>query len=97
MQEQLFGQVAAIRNRVLEERAIVSGMNARLGRDLSGALQDASYLLDDVEMFFLSPATLREPRSNSELSKWLDGANRVLEQAVARRLSVQKSTDGATM
>jgi hypothetical protein len=93
MQERLAGKVDAIRKRVLEERAIVSRMNAGLGRDLRDVLQDASYLLDDVEMFFMSPATLREPRSFSELSQWLDGASRVLDQAVARRLSVQKSTD----
>jgi hypothetical protein len=35
-------------------------MNVAFGLALGGALEDASNLLDDLEMFFLSPATLCE-------------------------------------
>lgn len=65
-------RIAAIREKVREERALLSELNKQIGADLKKQMKPASYYLDDVEGVFLAPEVLRHPpRLESEWARWL--------------------------
>lgn len=65
-------RIAAIREKVREERALLSELNKQIGADLKEEMKPALYYLDDVEGFLLAPEVLRHPpHSESEWARCL--------------------------
>jgi hypothetical protein len=82
-------RIAAIRAKVREERALLSDLNDRIGDDLKKLMKPASSHLDDAEEFLL-PEFLRHPtRSESEMGKWLDFVESILDCAIEHRKWVE--------
>jgi predicted DNA-binding protein len=81
-------RIAAIREKVREERARLSELNKQIGTDLKKQMKPASHYLDDVEGFFLAPEVLRR-LSESEWARWLRNAETVLRRAVVHRKWVE--------
>src|SRR5262245_10439100 len=80
------GQVEAIRSRIREERERLSALSRAFKNvDPKHTTTVANNLLDDVEGYFLSNAVLKEPRTNAEWNRWLDGAERVMQLAIQQR------------
>ena len=77
-------RIDKIRAKVREERAAVADLDRKV-TDLKQTLKPASDLLDDIEMFFLEPEILRQPRTDREWSYWLGNTERVLLRAIERR------------
>jgi len=83
-------RITAIREKVREERALLSELNKQIGTDLKKLMKPASDFLDDVEGFFLPPSVLRHhPRSEREWAYWLGNAETVLRHAVAHRKVIE--------
>jgi predicted DNA-binding protein len=83
-------RIAAIREKVREERAPLAALSKQIGADLKKQMKPASHYLDDVEGFFLAPEVLRHPpRSESEWARWLGNAEGVLRRAVVHRKWVE--------
>ncbi len=69
---------------------LLSKLSQRVSADLKELMKPASHYLDDVERFFLAPATLRHPpRSDREMANWLGNTEKVLRRAVAHRKLIQ--------
>ncbi len=82
-------RIAAIRDKVREERALLSELNGRISADLKKMLQPAAFHLNDVEGW-LSPEILRHPpRSDNEMAKWLCFVESILDRAIKHRKSVE--------
>jgi hypothetical protein len=83
-------RIVALRTKVQQERAILSDLNNLVSRDLKTLAKSASFLLDDVDGFFLAPSVLRHPpRTDNEMMKWLDNAETVLDRAIKHRKWVE--------
>jgi hypothetical protein len=82
-------RIAAIRTKVREERSLLSNLNDRIGADLKNLMQPASSHLDDAEGFLLPEFLQRPPRSESEMAKWLDFVESILDRAVNHRKWVE--------
>jgi hypothetical protein len=78
-------RIAQIRERVRSERALIAELNVRISDDLKTLLRTASHHLDDAEGF-LAPEVLRHPpRSEIEMTKWLQFVESILDRAVKHR------------
>lgn len=83
-------RIMEIRFMVNQERYRLAELERRLGDDLTAMLKRPSRLLDDVEGFYLDNKTLFEPRSDAELNRWLDNAQRLLKLAIKDREQVEE-------
>jgi hypothetical protein len=82
--------IAAIRAKVREERGLLSELDTRVSADLKKALELASFLLDDVERFFLASEVPGHPKcSDSEMAQWFGHAEAFLVHAIRHRVWVE--------
>jgi hypothetical protein len=82
-------RIAAIRAKVREERGLLSGLNDRTAADLKKLIEPASYHLDDAEGFLLTGYLQHASRSESEMVKWLDFVEGILDRAIEHRKWVE--------
>ena len=83
-------RIKAIRFTVREERQLISKLNGSVtDASLKRLLRPASYLLDNVENFFLDAKILQEERTPAALAKWLREAERILQLASQQRRSFE--------
>jgi hypothetical protein len=82
-------RIAAIREKVREERALLSELNVRISADLKKMLRPASVYLNDVEGWLSRKILTHPPRSDNEMAKWLRFVEGILDRAVRHRKSVE--------
>jgi hypothetical protein len=82
-------RIAAIRAKVREDHALISALNDRIGFDLKRLMQPASSDLDDAEGFLLPEYLQHASRSESEMVKWLDFVENILDRAIKHRKWVE--------
>jgi hypothetical protein len=82
-------RIAAIREKIAAERALLSDLNRRVGADLKKLFEPASDFLTDAEGW-LTPQVLKHPpRSEREWARWLGFVEQILGYAVAHRKRVE--------
>jgi len=83
-------RIVGIRFMVKQERDRLAELERTLGDDLAAMLKRPSRLLDDVEEFYLDNKTVLEPRSDADLNRCLDNAQRLLKRAIEDREHVEE-------
>jgi hypothetical protein len=79
-------RIAAIREQISDERALLSDLNNRVGADLKKELLEASEFLADAERWLAPRAPLR---SVGEWVSWLGRAVQCLREAFAHRKRIE--------
>jgi hypothetical protein len=94
-------RIDQIRSKVHTERKLLAEIGQKIADEevKKVLLGPASLRLDQVERFYLGEERLAETRSEANLAKWLDGAERELRSAMTRRAeaeaTVQKFAAGS--
>jgi hypothetical protein len=82
-------RIAAIREKIRGESAIISDLNSRISADLKKLLKPASGFLDDAQGWLVPEVLWHPPRSTNEWAKWLRFVEGILDRAITHRKWVE--------
>jgi hypothetical protein len=84
-------RLAAIRAKVLDERARLSELNKQISVDLKEMLKPAASHLDDAEGWLVPEVLRYPPRSDNEMemARWLRFVEGILDRAITHRKWVE--------